>query len=137
MKNNIRLSILLFLAFLISCTKSIGIYEDRLIKLRDAEKDLNILYIAKQLEYFPNTTIVTDLKFSYSSGCDRDIYYDKSDFRKCLRNLAVNPFKSKNSVELSLEFRFFFENSCDLKKVIMFENSAWGGEVNLCEMRKI
>lgn len=117
-----------------SCSNSTGIYEDRLIKLGDAEKDLAILFIAKQIEYFPTSTIVTDINLSSYSRCNRDVYYDKSDFRRCISNLALYPFTSRNTVDLGLEFHFYIKNYCKLKKIIMFENSIWGGEINFCEI---
>lgn len=134
MKSKINLLLYSILIFLFSCTNSAGIYEDRLIKLKDAEKELSILFIAKQIEYFPNTTVATELKLSSRAGCSRDIYYDKSDFRRCISNLAIKKFESKNSIELSIEFLYSFQNICDLKKIIMFENSFSSGEINLCEL---
>ncbi|TGL90702.1 hypothetical protein EHQ68_04560 [Leptospira congkakensis] len=135
MRNKFRILYTFSFLLLISCNYNSGIYDNRLITLKDAEKDLSILFIAKQLEYFPDTTIVTELNLSNGVGCKRDIYYDKSDFRRCLSNLALNPFRSKNSLELSVEFRYYLDSVCDLKKIIMFENSSWGGEINLCEFR--
>lgn len=130
-KNNF---IFLMIFLLLSCTNGTGIYDDRLIKLGDAEKDLAILFIAKQIEYFPGSTIIADINLSSYSYCDRDVYYDKSDFRRCISNLAVHPFASKNNIDLGLEFLFYMDSVCDLKKIIMFENSSWGGEINLCEL---
>lgn len=105
-----------------------------MIKLGDAEKDLAILFIAKQIEYFPGSTIIADINLSSYPYCDRDVYYDKSDFRRCISNLAVHPFASKNNIDLGLEFLYYMDSVCDLKKIIMFENSSWGGDINLCEL---
>ncbi|PJZ82679.1 hypothetical protein [Leptospira meyeri] len=132
--NFINRSVCFSLLAFVACTNGTGLYDDRLIKLGDAEKDIRILFIAKQLELFPGSTIISDLKLSANSSCNRDVYYDKSDFRRCISNLALQHFNSKDTIELSLEFRYYVDTVCDLKKIIMFGNSVWGGEVNLCEL---
>lgn len=125
--------ILIFLLLLISCQKNSGIYDDRLIKFGDAEKEIRNLFILKQIELLPGTELYLDFKLSFYSKCKRDIYIDKSDFRRCISNLAVTPVNAKNPSQLFNHFQFFIENNCDLRKEIMFNNSIWGGELNFCE----
>lgn len=117
-----------------SCTQNSGVYDDRLLKLVDAETELRNLYIIKQLFLFPNSQVSFHFNLVTSVGCKRDIYFDKSDFRRCLSNLTVTPFGAKNNQELYFDFLNFVQNRCDLSKIIMFENSIWGGELNLCEL---
>ncbi len=125
--------VLIFLMLQISCAQNSGIYDDRLIKLGDAEKEIRNLFILKQIELFPTSELFLDFKLYFYSKCKRDIYFDKSDFRRCISNLAVTPFKAKNPSELFDQYQFFVKNNCDLRKEIMFNNSIWGGELNFCE----
>ncbi|MCW7467887.1 hypothetical protein ND860_18675 [Leptospira levettii] len=120
---------------LISCVKNQSINDGSLISLNDAEKEYSAVIFTKTTEYFPNYAFYFLFPLEkVDFRCHRDIHYDKSDFRKCMKNILLSNFQSRTPDELLSRIEIFKDTLCDLKKIILLKDSITKGELNLCEI---
>ncbi len=131
MKLNILPFLLLFTVF---CTKNQGLKNESLISLADANRDYTHILFLKSVEYFGSRAVYSPISFEKVEKCKRQSFYDKSDFRSCMRQITLYKFSAKDPLELRYQLDDFVFNVCKVKRRILFDNSVDGGELNLCEL---
>ncbi|WP_109018503.1 hypothetical protein [Leptospira kobayashii] len=134
--NKLTIKILFLALSLFSCGKNQGVKNESLISLADADKEYSLISFLKQTEYFPNNSVFFGRTlYPPNYHCDREIYFDKSDFRGCMSQLSIFKFSSRNIDELNLEITDFVSRVCKLRRIIFLKDSITGGELNFCDVK--
>ncbi|WP_411822416.1 hypothetical protein [Leptospira sp. 'Mane'] len=117
-----------------SCVQNNGIKNDTLIQRKDAELEYSAVFFMKQVEYFPKEAIYSHRSLHPADACKRDIYYDKSEFRDCMKQISIINFTPETVMDLYFKMNTYINDICKLKKVILFKDSIYKGELNACEI---
>ncbi|WP_411822414.1 hypothetical protein [Leptospira sp. 'Mane'] len=120
--------------FIVSCMQNYGVKNSSLIQIEDAEAEYSFVLFLKEVEYYPRDAIYFPQTLHPVESCRRNIYYNKNEFKDCMKQVSLANFNPESFSDLLLKVDLYIHQICKLKKVIFLKDSISKGELNTCEL---